>query len=1516
MFLGFKKYCYNYFQILNKSIIKRNKFHFFLSNIDTAIILFKILNIYHSNYNNNLNNINKYLIPSFFFRDYSILMRILPTIIYLIFIYLILIIYLPYDINNKTINKLDMIIINIFEHFFIRILFIFYCEFIFCLPVLYFILFSLLSIPFLFFIFINIFYFHLGKFMLKSISFPYDEFTSLSDIEKIIIKILVAIASISTNVYICKYIYLWHYLLLIIFCIYNTYIIFYKSYCLMNNEVNDKMRYSNILSVIIIETFIYFINPEEIFEVFSIIFLICIYIFTNIFIFLLYDPYKHIIIDISENKENIYYYFFLLDRNKNISFYLNNKIEEHMCQCDCCSLCLKYRKFIETKNVIEIENDKNIQENNKDEDIFYLLYNGNDKSLILINQLINSIKKLGNNCLYNNAYFTIKLTYIYYYNLKLGDITFALNVSLLFNLILENNHNLINNDKISINQLIYINEFLILYKDILSNIKEIIAKKVIKRYIDKFFILSKKIKELNKSKFKENLFMKNIKGNINYSYILNICSFLYEEIFNKSISNHNILIREDPQLIDDMLKNFGKQNNNIFLNLNIKTIECKILFSGLQLINYINKSLYDLFPNQLKEKLINNFSNKILYLKQKKSSYKNYKNIKNTNKKSREISLIIQQTENNINYLRILHLKLNLLFNYCIKENIILIGYFIIQNKTIMTIKGKEQEEKIIGYGSKKIMNIAHQKKLNYQRFLESDFMKNKQSCQAINISLNDNDFFMYIINKIKNKQKTQKEKSEKSGRSLKLKEIKLKKGKTKQSELLEKNRVNMLSDNVYQEEENESNINSPKVKIVIEDNFSQSSMNTERSLNSFWNINKVENKYTQNNFTSKKFFKLQILLGIIFLILLILLIILIREIKAKQNIIYYDCNNYLNLIQFIRVFQQFSVQFLSIACIVIKDNYCKSYISKFDTEDFNQTLFYIEQTKILGEYGFNSINQLIISSESIKDEILLNLLKSNFSYYLVNKKKYRNKYSITSNLINISLNVALLLTSNNMRIIVSSESRAKNRNIEPIYLLAGYNDPFRNIKNLSEDLSEYQIAVYTYLMNFRGIVLRFTTLNQRFHSLINKRNNELLNFVFILHNIIFFVMILEIIAILFYLYKYNSVLSEIINSLIAKFDKVFDNKQNFKQIYLKKINLLESLINEKNYHPGHSIHCINKNCIMYENLVKIDKKTEKKLNEKSENEEEKPVEYKDNQKLINWKDIYKKGYDKFYIFFIIIIAIIDIIVYGCFYCIWKYYESKSILALNITRESWDFERYTLRMINFYHHMIFMNQTLDNISNDYFPENNYSCVENFLMILTTYIKSRRKKENTDIIKSYKDFCDYSCQSLYDFMGSINNSWLDTLKIINIKYEKNINIQKNGFLLQCEKMNTFVIDSVTTSFQGFYQKCFDEMISINNRTYEGLIYKIFNSHLPNLTSIFLNVTRYIIYIIGKVAYSESFEKLLEILGNVFIISLILYISIELLLFVSFFFVYIWNINNECKNMYILKNVFEVTNINDP
>ena len=79
-------------------------------------------------------------------------------------------------------------------------------------------------------------------------------------------------------------------------------------------------------------------------------------------------------------------------------------------------------------------------------------------------------------------------------------------------------------------------------------------------------------------------------------------------------------------------------------------------------------------------------------------------------------------------------------------------------------------------------MNIYHQNRFIYQRFLESDYMKNKKSYQAINININGNEFYMYIIkeNKIF-KQKIGIKKPSLFQQST-LQESKIKKTKTKKS--------------------------------------------------------------------------------------------------------------------------------------------------------------------------------------------------------------------------------------------------------------------------------------------------------------------------------------------------------------------------------------------------------------------------------------------------------------------------------------------------------------------------------------------------------------------------------------------------------------------------------------------------------------------------------------------------------------------------------------------------------------
>ena len=210
---------YIYFQKLNKSILRKKEFHSFLSMLDIIIIIIKIMNIYKSNYNAHLDKVYKELSPVLFISKYSIIIRILPVSIYLVLVYLISIISILYG-GNKKLNKYIMIIINILELLFIRIFFIFFCEFLFYLPTLYFIIFFMLSIPFLIFIFIDMTYFHLGLFMPISISFPFDAFTSICDREKIIIKIFISISSISGNVHICKFMYFSQFVLLICFCSY------------------------------------------------------------------------------------------------------------------------------------------------------------------------------------------------------------------------------------------------------------------------------------------------------------------------------------------------------------------------------------------------------------------------------------------------------------------------------------------------------------------------------------------------------------------------------------------------------------------------------------------------------------------------------------------------------------------------------------------------------------------------------------------------------------------------------------------------------------------------------------------------------------------------------------------------------------------------------------------------------------------------------------------------------------------------------------------------------------------------------------------------------------------------------------------------------------------------------------------------------------------------------------------------------------------------------------------------
>ena len=1506
---------YNYYQILNQTITRNRSVHLLINILDSFLILIKLFNIYHTNYNAKSQRAFNFINLTLFLSKYMKIIQLLPLIIYLIIVYSISITYL-FNLKKKV-SKFDIVVINFFELCLIRLFFIIYCELLFDLSSLYFLLFFILSIPFFSFIFIDMAIFHLNGFMLKIVTFPFDDFSSLCDMEKIIIKIFISISSVVKTFYICKLMFLMQFLAYFFSLIYNTYIIFYKSYYIMNNELITKIQYSNFLSTTIIQCLLIFVKSDEIMGKQYIIIFIFVFALVPIFFLLFYNPYNYIIIDVPDNKENLFYYFFLIDRNKNVNFFIEERIKEHIIKCSFCPLCTQYEEFRRNNNILQFEN-----EIDKEIDFFNILYNGSDKAMLLYNHIIKSIKKLGNNCLYNNSYYIINLIYIFYYSLKMNATSFSLNQFLLFNLIQENNHSLILSHTITIKQILYINEFLLLYQKIISLIKDIISNNNIKKYINQFFTLSKTLTLLSKSSFRSNLYGAKKEGITSYTYLLSICSLLYEELFNKTISSYSIPIRENTQLQEDILKNYIRNNNHIILNFNLKTIECKVINAGKELFNHNNTNFYDLFPNQIKEILIQKFCDSILHSKEKKEK-KQYKNTKH-NKHYIESILLIKYEDGNL-YFRTFHLKLSLLFNECMKENILLNGFFQINKNILMTNKINGKKEKICGYGNKDIMNAVYEKKLSLSGFIESFFMRNKIMQIIFNISLNDNVFTIYDI--IENKKKKRKEdnKNELLKKSTAIRDSG-KENETFRNDKLLKNLESEIIDednnnsNNENNNENLSDKNFTNLKSILEETASVSSSMTKKSINSFWNINKSISRDDQSYFSSKGFINLQILLGILLLALLILIITLVLRLKILQGTISNYCQNYFYLRQFIRTFHQFSYSFLTVACIVKYENgECESYISKLDTEEFNQTLFLSIQNEFLAESCSDSVAKIILNSETIQDKQLINLLKGNISYHIMNIKKINDEYNFYQTEKNISLNDALLLLSNNMRIIISKESGIKTRQKEPIYLISSYDSPFDNIYNRNEELSDYQIAVYTYLMNQKLFVLRFSSLNSRISELINIKNNNLLYIFNILNIIIFIDMIFQIITILVYLFTFNKILAQIINSIIIKMDTIYDNENDFKKLFTKKIIQLESLMNFYSDNPINSINDINKNCQKYKNLLSAKKKSEQKLNinKKPNNEENETLLFKDNQKFINWIDIYKKGYNRFYIIFTIIIGLIDIVVYTVIFCIWMDYRTKSEKTLEAIYYSWNFERNSLRLVNFYHAMLFINQTLDDITNDYFNDNNLNCIENMLKILNSYYElSKKRKSISNIYKTYDYFCDFDCTSLYNYMYIVdNNTFSSAMVIMRDNYGKDLEIIKKNLIEECRNSKSFIGDSISPALQSIYQKILDSMILLDKRSYEGIIEKIFNSSLANISSVFLNITRYIIYIFGKITYTNATDKIIKILGNKIIITLILYLISSSILIIIFFFVYIWNINTECRNMNRLQNVFEVTNSNE-
>ena len=569
------------------------------------------------------------------------------------------------------------IIINIFEIFLFRLFFVIICHILFSINDILFLLFIILFIPIIKIISFNFLMNHLYYFALKLMSYPFDYYSSISDIFHLIEKILLCISIHSSKVNLQKFLFIVVFIIQIVFLFFSIYILLFKSYYIMNNIFLNKARFSFALSTVFVNIIMIALGHENINNFTFPLIIWNVFIIFFIIIQMYYDPYKYMHFDTDENIENIYYYFFLIDHMKNESFILEEKIENHYQSCQKCNLC---------------KNLKNYLSSNTDyKKLYNIIYKDFSILSVTINELIHNILTNGKESLKNNSYFIINILYCYYSQINKNNYIISINLKLLYEIINKENKNIIEGHILSSQQIILINEFLSKANNILNQIEETILENSINIKVKKFFSLLNNIFDLKEKKFTKNLFYNKNEGIISFFRYISVCTLIYEEIFNVKISNSREPIKDNQVFLDDLSNVNYHDLNQMIIQLDLMHFENKIIYILGELSKYKDKPLCQLFPNVFRKKQLSIIKDKILDSK----SFKRKNTIKNENDSQYiELKFVIYEIIENKKNFRLLKLSLKLIYPVKMSRKILLIGLYSLEKNIIITLDKSSKEKK------------------------------------------------------------------------------------------------------------------------------------------------------------------------------------------------------------------------------------------------------------------------------------------------------------------------------------------------------------------------------------------------------------------------------------------------------------------------------------------------------------------------------------------------------------------------------------------------------------------------------------------------------------------------------------------------------------------------------------------------------------------------------------------------------------------------------------------------------
>ena len=908
--------------------------------------------------------------------------------------------------------------------------------------------------------------------------------------------------------------------------------------------------------------------------------------------------------------------------------------------------------------------------------------------------------------------------------------------------------------------------------------------------------------------------------------------------------------------------------------------------------------------DEIEDKKINKVQSKKLKEKNVNKIIKN-----NKNKKLFEIKLILCQKISSKIYYKLLMLKISPLFSNDNKYFILFDGLYYLHENSIITIvdygKNKEMEEKIFAVSNPDLEKNIDIYSIPLKEYII--FQNNLGYTLSKELSFNIS-FKLFNIYILVPKEKEKKKKLERAMSLMKEIQI-LESEEDSENNDLEKNNTKIDKTN------------------YIGENTSVASQQTISSyIKGFSGLN-LNNKKKDNFNEYKDFNQIKRIIYIDVILYIVIFIFQYFHIRNEESNIIDFHDSFIKYRKFSKYYFQLLPLTLSLSCVQSDTDECNNLIS------YHSSLYYEEYPEI--DYDISLLSRL--QAERIANKILEKRTILPKIHNLIGDKMYEEYFGATVNYTHITQTITNGYYNFDLNFIETKFYDSIYVMINYFYLIYSYNEtdsyiyllnktenPFIIINNLkiTNTLNDYQRDIYELVLNYKIYAIQFDIINQTIQALLYKTSFTIQVLVYFYLHLNYIMILLAPVLLYFYIKCFENVIIKII-SYVHNTINIKSDSFKFSEIFIKKLDNLEIILNFYTDEPITAIHNLNNIYNKYQQYCLTKNKKDsieasKKGNKntfKEDNKDKKLFYISKSQKIIIKKEInFLKLFNKYFII-ILIILIISIVLYIYLIILWlEYFKTKnnlySFLDKNIKLET-----SLYRAINIYYLIIFNNFSLKEISkniynNIYNEKEPIYILKSFYEDLKLVYDSQKEKDELDeLYEVFEKESNFSCKVLFkkneEFLEEINET-LTSQKLSKIK-DKYEDFCKNT-----------IIEEIADS-KGVFTRHFhlinNGLLKIKDSSYEGLINHLKEGKLGEITLFFSNVVIFLNEIIFHKPNKKTTNNVLALLSRNIKTTAILFILIICVIIIIIIFFVIAKIKKYCAQILLLKNVFKIADIQE-